>query len=404
MIPDRAPFATAHLLGVGGRIKDREDDFRVEEIPLYEAAGEGEHLYLTVEKRGMPTLLAARRLARALGCSDRAVGFAGLKDARAVTVQTFSFQGVDESRLERLELEGLEVLAARRHRNKIKKGHLRGNRFRIRLRGVGEDALERARPIVDELVRRGVPNLFGPQRFGLRGDTHLLGRAIVAGDGRGFFRVLLGGLPEGSGDQALTHLMDGRLDSALASLPPGSGTERSALLRVVRSGGDLDRALAGIERRLRELYLSAYQSELFNAVLIRRFPDYGTLLDGDLAWLHRNGAVFRVESAAAEQERADQLEISPSGPLFGRKAPVPDGRPGEIEAEVLGAEGGDARTLAAGMPLPGARRPLRVPLADVELGREEPSGGEDEAVLSLSFALPPGAYATAVLRELTREV
>lgn len=395
MSPNACPFATAGLPGTGGRIRSVLEDFQVEELPLYEACGAGEHVYLKIEKRGMSTLDAIARLARAVGCPRAEVGYAGLKDAHAVAIQTLSFAQIDERRVDGLELPGLKVLAVARHRNKLKKGHLRGNRFLIRVRGAAAGAEQHAAAVLATLAARGVPNFFGPQRFGVAANTHLLGRAVLKADGAAFFRTLLDSLPGGRGAGLMARLEQGDAAAAAAELPRGFETERRALELLARCGGDRDRALLRFDRQLRGLYLSALQADLFNAVLAERLPAYERVEVGDLAWLHRNGAVFAVDDAEREAPRAAAFEISPSGPLFGPRMTWPGGRPKALEEAALLRAGLGAADFGRGLEQPGARRPLRVPLQDVA------AAGEPGA-LCLAFTLPPGAYATIVLREVMK--
>ncbi|MBI4882340.1 MAG: tRNA pseudouridine(13) synthase TruD [Planctomycetes bacterium] len=396
MRPWEAPFATARLPGTGGRIRESLEDFAVEEIPLYEPVGAGEHLYLRIEKKGLATLEAVARIARALGVPRQAVGYAGLKDAAATAIQTLSIQGASEAAAEGLDIPGVRVLAVTRHRNKLRKGHLRGNRFCIAIRGVPAGSEARARAVVDALARRGVPNLFGRQRFGASGNSHLLGRAVLGQDGAAFFEALLLCLPQEAGAASLERVRAGDPAGARDLLPQGFTLERRALDFLSRNGGDHARTLRRFDRALKDLYVSALQAEAFNAVLRERFERYDLLLPGELAWLHRNGAVFLVEDPAMEQERAERLEISPSGPLFGQKTARPAAAAAALEDAVLARCGLSGEEIGKAALPPGARRPLRVPLLECALA----ASGD---ALSLSFSLPPGAYATSVLREVMKE-
>ncbi len=389
---------TADLPGTGGRAKETAEDFRVEEIPLYPASGAGEHLFLTIEKRGVTTLDLVQRLARALGVRRNDIGYAGMKDARAVTVQTISVPRVAEPGVACLAIENVRVLAATAHKNKLKLGHLSGNRFQIRLRGVVPDAADRARAILDVLTRRGVPNRFGPQRFGARGASATLGRAVLARDGKTLFRAIVATSSEP--DAALAAFDAGDLAAARERLHPRDRDARASLEFVQRFGGDCDAALARYDRKLLDLYVSALQAEIFNRVLDARLHAIDAVEPGDLAWLHRNGAVFAVadaEAAARESPRVASLEISPSGPLFGSRMTAPSGRPAELEAAALAAHA-LSRSDFDRAPLPGARRPLRIPLGDARAERD----GAAEQDLIVSFALPAGGYATVVLDELTK--
>jgi tRNA pseudouridine13 synthase len=169
------------------------------------------------------------------------------------------------------------------------------------------------------------------------------------------------------------------------------------VVRALWQGQAPAAAVRRIPARLRRFYVSAYQSALFNRVLARRLERglLGRLLLGDLAYLHPKGAVFRVQDPQVEQPRADRFEISPSGPLYGYKMSMPQGIAGEMEQRVLEEEGlalEDWRL--RGLKLKGARRALRIPLRDVEVRLDQG--------LLLAFALPPGCYATVVLRELQK--
>jgi tRNA pseudouridine13 synthase len=435
------PYLTADLPGVGGRIKVHDADFRVDEIPLYPPSGYGEHTYARIEKTGISTFEAAHRVARALGVDPRTVGYAGLKDAHAVTVQTLSLGDVSPAEVERLDVPGVRVLAVDRHTNKLKVGHLRGNRFTIRVRdtaclldagciveeagvrdtelepgissGVAsETVLSAAQAILDVLIRHGVPNYFGEQRFGFRGDTHLLGLALVRQDPDAFIRRFVG-MPHPAETprvrEARTLFEQGDLQASWQAWPRHMEAERRVLRTLLDRPDDPRRAIRALPNRLRKFYVSAYQSALFNEVLALRLagagPDSGSTVErhavlgclmlGDLAWIHGKGAVFVVDDPDSERARADRIEISPSGPLYGYKVTLAQGVPGEVEQCVLAEQGLELDDWRLrGLKLKGARRPLRFPLREVALSYDKG--------LLLSFVLPPGCYATAVLREIIK--
>ena len=147
------PLLTPALPGTGGRIKAAPEDFEVEEIPAYEPSGQGEHLYLWVEKRGMGAEFFARQVAQRLGLRPGDVGTAGMKDRHAVTRQWVSVPATAEPQLPQLDGDGVRLLRVSRHANKLKPGHLRGNRFRVLIRDVVPDAMEKAAPILERLRR-----------------------------------------------------------------------------------------------------------------------------------------------------------------------------------------------------------------------------------------------------------
>ena len=394
------PYLTADLPGIGGVIKESAADFRVSELPLYQPCGSGEHTYLLIEKEGITTLEALRRLARELRIPERELGCAGLKDAKGITRQTISVPRSDPALLLSLEIPGLKPLAAERHTNKLRLGHLAGNRFRIRIRGVDAAAAESAGRVVELLCRRGIPNYFGSQRYGAQGNSHLIGLALLRGDDRGAITALIGD-PAAIRDErwrsAIEAFREGRLAESLALFPGHCRTEREVLQRLTKQPDDWQRAVRAIHPRLVSLYLSACQSALFDRLLAGRLPSFDRLLPGDVACKHDNGACFLVEEVETALPRAAAFEISPTGPLFGRRMLQPLGAPAAMEAELLAAHGIDAELFAATGPyrLEGERRPLRVPL------REPSLSGDDEGLI-LEFSLPKGSYATTVLREIMK--
>jgi tRNA pseudouridine13 synthase len=326
-----------------GRYKESPEDFVVEELPAYEPAGRGDHVWMWIEKRGLSTLDLLHDLSRLLDRDEREFGIAGLKDAQAVSRQWVSLEHVDPRQCEGLTGERFAVQRVVPHGNKIRMGHLRGNRFHVVLRGTRPEDLARAQQALAEIVRLGVPNYFGEQRFGKRGANLQKGLDILRGNARAF--------------------------------------------------------AARMPRRVFGLVISAVQSDVFNRVVAARRTALDQLMDGDLAFLHKNGSVFPVAVAAAEQRRAVAFEISPSGPMPGPEMPLPQGEPLAIEQRAL-AELDVAPEAFVGLPFRlgrGERRPLRVPVGDAEAAAVEGGG------LRLSFSLPRGAYATAVLRELLDE-
>lgn len=316
-------------------IRNGPDDFVVFEEPLYPATGEGNHTFLHVEKRGRTTEQVASDLARAAGLSARDVGYAGRKDRHAVTRQWFSLEGVEPERALAFELDGAKVLEAKRHGHKLKTGHLRGNRFEITLRRDGACEIETIRRRVEELVRRGMPNRYGDQRFGRAGDNALQARKLLAG---------------------------GR--------PPR-------------------------DRRAARFLISALQSEVFNAVLEQRADGYDQVEQGDLARVEESGGLFWVDDLEREAPRAKAFEISATGPIFGTKMRTPRDEAGRIEREILerlGIPEQGQLALPRGIRARGSRRPLRVRPTDLAVTPLEGGGG-----LRLQCGLPSGAYVTVLL-------
>jgi tRNA pseudouridine13 synthase len=340
-------YITADLPGIGGRLKEAPEDFLVEEVPAYAASGQGEHLFLFVEKRDLSTPELVVRLSTTLGIKPFEVGAAGRKDRRAVTRQWLSLpprgaaRFTPEEAARAVEAAGAKLLEAKLHTNKLKVGHLAGNRFTIVARGVAPDSAARAREIVSRLRALGVPNFFGAQRFGDRGKNVARGRALLDTGGRG-----MRGGPRG----------DRRFDA------------------------------------------SALQSDLFNRYLVRRIERglYAKALLGDVMKKHDTGGLFTVEDPAAEQPRVDSLGISATGPIFGARMLKAKAEAEALEASILEeakiAEGAFEQVRAL---MPGSRRITRLALPDLD-------AAEVEGGLKFSFTLPKGAYATVLLGEIQK--
>jgi tRNA pseudouridine13 synthase len=400
------PYFTADLPGVGGSIKGQPQDFLVEEVPLYTPCGRGEHVFFALEKENLSTLEAVERLSRRLGIEGKEFGYAGLKDRKGVTRQVFSISRVEPAEIEALDIPQVRVLWAKRHTNKLRVGHLRGNLFRVWIRDVAAGVEAKLEAVLTVISRLGIPNYFGFQRFGNRGNAHLIGRAFLRGDDSWAIRRILG-YPSGAENnpnivRARECFMAGDWKGAYEAYPPSYREEKKLLSYLLQAGENYTGARSRLDLTARKLYSSAYQSYLFNLALTERLrrvgPDPGRLHPGDLALLHRNGAVFRVEDLEAEAPRAATFEISPTGPIFGMKMPVPGGLQAEIERELLGREGlrlEDFHQLMPKLRLEGGRRPFRVAVESLSWRLE----GAD---LHLEFFLPKGSYATCLLREIMK--
>jgi tRNA pseudouridine13 synthase len=398
------PYLTTDFPGIGGAIKQRPEDFFVQELPLYEASGEGEHVYCEIQKIGLSTFDLLARLARALNVPQRDIGYAGMKDARAITRQLFSIRGTTEEAVMNLKIPDVQVQWASRHLNKLRLGHLSGNRFAIKIRNVNPTDVLKIRPVLEELQKRGMPNYFGEQRFGRRGNNHELGAALIRGDNVALLKLLLGSpnpaIDDRATQQARRLFDEHQNDESMKAWPRRSGLERRVLARLMKTKKP-NAAVRAIDEKLRRLWVSALQSKLFNEVVAQRIGQLDQLMDDDLAYKHENGACFRVESAAVEQPRCDAFEISPTGPLLGYRMTTPEGRPLEMESTVFAAAGLEMSDfkLAGRERVKGARRPLRVKPTDTEL-----SGGVDEhgPYVTVAFTLPAGSFATVLLGELMK--
>jgi tRNA pseudouridine13 synthase len=336
------PQITRHLPGIGGRIKEIPEDFEVEEIPAYAPSGSGPFIYLWIEKRDMGAEYFLRQVAKRLGVAAAEIGTAGLKDRRAVTRQMVSVPESCADRLGDLADENLRVLQVSRHINKLRPGHLRGNRFKVLIRDPTADCEKKIIPLIEQLQSKGLPNYYGAQRFGRGGETLAMGMA------------LLRGAKEGS-------------------------RARSPFIR--------------------KLALSAAQSALFNRYLAQRIEAgfYERVFSGDVMSKRTTGGLFVVEDAALEQSRYDARETVPTGPIFGRKM-FPAAKDAAVwEAEVLQSAGLSLASFQGfGKLVQGTRRHIAVYVPDLAAVREAKG-------LRLSFSLPAGSYATTLLEEIIKQ-
>jgi tRNA pseudouridine13 synthase len=319
-----------------GTIRVTPEDFVVEEITGITPTGAGEHAWLWIRKRNANTQWVAQRLAALAGVRAVAVGYAGLKDRRALTSQAFTVHlpGRPDPDWSAVDGPEIEVLEATRHQRKLQRGALRGNRFRLRVHDLAGDpaALARRLAVIGE---RGVPSYFGPQRFGHGGAN------LAAAD---------------------------------------------ALLR----GADV------ADRFQRGMAISAARAFLFNAVLAARVAarTWDAALPDDLVQLDGRHAAFRVEpDDEAVAERARALAVHPTGPLPGRpgRALVPGPQVQALEQAALASHRDWVEGLAR-LGVEAERRALRLPVRDLHWAL-------DGDTLELAFELPAGGFATTVLRE-----
>ncbi|MCP4451783.1 MAG: tRNA pseudouridine(13) synthase TruD [Planctomycetes bacterium] len=399
---------TRTLPGVGGTFKSEHSDFYVEEIPLRQLGKKGSHVYFFIEKKGLTTAEALREISRGLGQRNRDIGYAGLKDAHAVTRQWISIERVPPDRVRRLKLRHIKILDWGRSETPLRIGQLKGNRFRVRLRelsGPLAQAEKRARDILEVLCDRGLPNAFGPQRFGNRDNSHVLGKAALLNQREVFLDLLMGDpRPEDNANEFRVRSLYSRaqFNKALKTCPAHLSDTRRVLSALVRHCGDKQKAFGSVAQTRIRFLVSAYQSYLFNQVLNARMPHIDQLLPGDIAFTHGSEACFCVKDQALEQHRCNQFEISPSGPIYSPAMDKPTARAGKIENVILHeaqvsnlTRSAEAKRLLGS----GGRRPLRILPENAEISQGRNKYGE---YLEVKFDLTSGSYATVLLREIMK--
>jgi tRNA pseudouridine13 synthase len=334
------PYVTDDFPAISAAWKQTPDDFLVDEIPAYPPSGDGDHTWLHVEKRDLTTAEAAKRLARALDVDPREVGWAGMKDRVAITTQWLSFPKVAVEKAESVELEDIRVRQVTKHTNKLRNGHLHGNRFELVLRNVATEQHETVRGVVDALTERGLPNYYGDQRFGTDGDN---------------------------AERALSWILG-------KTKPPRAPFEC-------------------------KLLVSALQSELFNTVLAERIESglLSDAVDGDLLRKEDTGGLFTTEDLDDARARVRSWAVSPTGPMFGASMRWPERASKARELAVLERRGLTVEGLSVFKRWgEGTRRPMRTRLAEVAVE------SVDSTSLRLKFTLPAGSYASVVVREITK--
>jgi tRNA pseudouridine13 synthase len=321
-----------------GLLRAIPDDFVVDEDLGYQPSGQGEHAFLVIRKRNTNTHDLARSLAKLCGIAQVGVGYAGLKDRQAVTTQSFSVHlpGRPDPDWTVLDDEDIQVLSVARHHRKIRRGSLRGNRFRVRLREVNADreALEQR---LQRIARHGVPNYFGSQRFGHAGSNLRRADALLRGE------------------------------------------------------------LRKVKREQKGILLSAARAQLFNQVLAARVDagNWDRVLRGDVLLLAGSERQFIADSVDDTLlRRAAEFDIHPSGPLPGRpcRTLVPEEEAAWLESQAL-RPWLDWIDGLARLGLDADRRSLRLKVDELAWHWESDQ-------LLLDFALPAGSYATVVVREL----
>jgi tRNA pseudouridine13 synthase len=331
-----------------GVIKSKPEDFVVDELPLYEPSGEGDHVYVRFTKRELTTDAAVQAIARAVAANPRDAGVPGLKDKVGVTTQTISLQSprgtraVDlEERVRAIVVPDVTILDVRRHTNKLRTGHLAGNRFSVTVREIETPHLDAAVAALERVGREGAPNAFGAQRFGRGGDNAERARAWARGEWSG----------------------------------PRDGKAKRFLW-------------------------SSLQSAIFNEVLARRVADgtWTTPLEGDVLQKEDSGGLFLCADVQADRARAERGEVSPTGPMPGVKMRAPTGAPLALETDVTSAWLGHSYDFASVRSFAeGTRRALRVLVRELRIDVQPDETREQRSSVRVHFVLPKGAYATTVL-------
>ncbi len=403
--------------GIGGSIRNQYEDFYVEEIPEMIPTGEGPNVWIWIEKVGRTTLDVVLDISRDLHISRKRMGFAGMKDKKALTRQWICIANMDSEeqfkQVEELDIYKTDFLEIKRGRKKLRMGQLKGNKFKILIRDL--DDIEKSADIANEVLKElevtGVPNYYGWQRFGKpRTNTHLVGEALIHNDLKEAVRRYVGNPSQEESlenQKARQAYDDGDLEKSLELMGKGMRYEKMMVRQLIKDSkkGELDdkaymNAIHALPKPLQRMFVHAYQSYLFNDVVSRRV-DMGInkFIEGDII-IDNGEHIIRDKTPEEYQELIDNFEVSPTVPLFGTKVPFAGGEVGEMEKSVLKSYNIDKSNFEVPkMPRLGShglRRSLRFQVWDAC------AKATDDGVLA-EFSINKGSYATAVLREVMKK-
>lgn len=411
--------------GIGGKIRARYEDFYVEEIPESDPSGEGPNIWFFIEKTGRDTLDVVLDIAGQLHINRKRMGFAGMKDKRAVTRQWLCVANSEVEEIEKLQdnLFNVRILKIVQNEKKLRIGQLIGNKFRLLIRDTadpGADA-EIADQVLAELTQKGIPNYYGWQRFGKnRPNTHTVGKMLLENDLKKVVDAYIGNpYPEEPEHIKEVRQMydDGKLEEALEAMPRGMRYEKMMLktllkeikkknieyssLKDLRDKLDEDayiHAIQSLPKPLKRMFVHAYQSYLFNKAVSERIKlGIDKYVEGDIIVDNEEHLVHDLGDDI--NYRIKKFEVHPTAPLFGSKVPLAGGRLGKMEQKILDDEGITLNDFKVPkMPRLGShglRRAIRFKIWDASAKATE------EGVL-VEFSIPKGSYATAVLREIMK--
>jgi len=399
--------------GVGGRIKVKPEDFVVEEISTPPPPGDGKYTIARVKTKGWETNALLKKMSSKLRIPARSIGFAGMKDKRAITTQIMSFPCSIED-VSGMRLPGVSIEVLHKSRQKVFRGNLKGNRFDVLIRDVEgneDDVKEICRDIQNA---GGFPNFFGIQRFGVvRPITHLVGKYIVRGDMEKAVMTYVANPLRGEDEnsyKARKFLEDTHDFSAALEIYPEKLTfERDMIFHLSKKERDWKGALEKLPQNLSVMFVHAYQSYLFNRILSMRLKmgiPINKAMEGDIIIdfkkgdvQSRNGMLVRKSNIDKVNKQIEKGNCFPSGAIIGYDSEIAGGVMGEIERKIMDEEDVEPEDFAVHeipfLSSQGMRRIIMSPVKKIEWEMDEKS-------LRLSFSLPKGCYATCLLREFMK--
>ncbi|OQX75095.1 MAG: tRNA pseudouridine(13) synthase TruD [Campylobacteraceae bacterium 4484_4] len=348
---------------IHARFSKNSKDFVVTEVPLYPCSGEGEHLYLTIRKKDLTTWGMLQILSEQTGVKMRDFGYAGLKDRDGMTIQQISMPRKFEKMLATFSHEKIKILETAYHSNKLKTGHLKGNRFFIRLKKVSPVDAAKLTQVLQKIAQEGIPNYFGYQRFGREGDNYKRGQAILEGKIK-------------ERNKKMRNFFISAWQSHLFNLWLSKRVEISKLFEAFN------------EKELFNLF--NFPRETLKQ--LKSQPSFFKILPGDLLHHYPHGRMFLCEDIASEAQRFKERKITVTGLLPGHKAPLAAGIAANFEKDF------SKMCEPYCQKLNGTRRFGWIWPEEVEFRYREA-----EAWFEMHFTLPKGSYATVLLEELLHQ-
>ncbi len=400
--------------GIKGKIKKEPEDFIVEEIPIYPKPLNGKYTIARVTSKNWETNRLIEKLANELQISSNSIGYAGIKDKRAITTQLMSFP-VDIEKLKKINIKDVKIEILYKSSKPIYSGKLIGNRFHIIIRDI-KGSEEDVRKLINEIKEiGGFPNFFGIQRFGIaRPITHIVGKYIIKNEIEKAIMAYIANPIEGEDEESyearkfLEETLD--FEKALEIYPKKLVFERRIINYLSKHPNKWKEALLTLPKNLIRIFLHAYQSYLFNKILSYRIEEglpINKALEGDIVitWDREiviqsyNGIYVNKRNIEKINKQIMKNKCFPSGAIVGYNLRLAEGKMGEIEERVIEEEGIEEDEFRLPhMPefaCKAMRRILIVPLKEIKWKIEDKN-------LYLQFTLPKGCYATSLLREIMK--
>ncbi len=400
--------------GIKGKIKSCAEDFIVEEISCHPPAGDGRYVIARITSKNWETNRLIEKLASHLHISSNSIGYAGIKDRKAVTSQLMSFP-VDIEKLQNLGLPDVKIEVLYKSSKPVYRGKLLGNHFHIVIRNV-KGKKEDVEKVLHEIEENGgFPNFFGVQRFGIaRPITHIVGKYIVKNDLERAVMTYVANPIKGEDEEsykARKFLQETRdFEKALEIYPKKLAFERRIIAHLIKKPGDWKGAILSLPVNLVRIFVHAYQSYLFNRILsyrIKRGLPINEAIEGDIVITCEKEIVVQAnEGIVVNEKNIEKInkqikkeKCFPSGAIIGYDVKLAEKEMGEIERKVMEEEEIEREEFKIPhMPsfaCSGMRRIIVVPVKQINWRMEDNN-------VFLEFSLPKGCYATSLLREIMK--